>query len=492
MSLDLVRRSTKGSLLTAADYDGNLDKIENRLLADVDLRDFGAVGNGDTDNTTAIQAALNAGGSVYVPDGVFACGAVTVPAGNTIYGKGVIKAIATSTFNCGDDVSIYDIKIDSTDVSTKWGIYGNNCDRLNVVGVKLKNSRIYYRSNLESFRRDLRIVDCDIDCDFSEEDYENLQLDPISIYGIENVLIVGNKIKVLNTHRVFKISENPLALGPDYSANKIVISNNLIRGSTTSAKQVMDFFRNTGELIINGNQIFVTGFSSVIEDKSYVGQGDTNPNHRQVVVSDNIIHTDRSGVVLQGSYGLADTRPAEYVLSNNFIETTSTSINDVPISLRFLRTATITGNQLRRAAASNVPCIEVASCYTVVATGNSLDGGVFTITARTSNMSGVSFTSQPRSVVAVGNTLSNFGGTAGFRLVNIDSPDGVVNISGNNILVDVNVASSMRAYSVDNVNLDKLFVTNNIYSSEIDNAATPSYLNTNDIATTVDAGNSWN
>src|SRR5690606_10759765 len=51
--------------------------LENKDLGIYNVRDFGAVGDGVTDDSTAIQAALDAanaagGGEVYIPDGVYA------------------------------------------------------------------------------------------------------------------------------------------------------------------------------------------------------------------------------------------------------------------------------------------------------------------------------------------------------------------------------------------------------------------------------------
>ena len=40
------------------------------------ILDFGAVGDGVTDNTAAIQRAIDAGGVVYVPSGVFVTGTI--------------------------------------------------------------------------------------------------------------------------------------------------------------------------------------------------------------------------------------------------------------------------------------------------------------------------------------------------------------------------------------------------------------------------------
>src|ERR1017187_3622721 len=49
----------------------------------LDVRDFNAVGDGKTDNTAAIQKALDKAattqGTVFIPDGIFACSTLKVP-----------------------------------------------------------------------------------------------------------------------------------------------------------------------------------------------------------------------------------------------------------------------------------------------------------------------------------------------------------------------------------------------------------------------------
>jgi parallel beta-helix repeat protein len=56
----------------------------------LNVRDFGAKGNGKSDDTKAIQKALNAAGktegTVYVPAGVYLCGELQVPAGVGMHG----------------------------------------------------------------------------------------------------------------------------------------------------------------------------------------------------------------------------------------------------------------------------------------------------------------------------------------------------------------------------------------------------------------------
>jgi hypothetical protein len=70
--------------------------VQTKLEQYVSVKDFGAVGNNVADDTTAIQAALNASLSVYVPAGTYLISAaLTVPANTLFYGEGTIKAKAS-------------------------------------------------------------------------------------------------------------------------------------------------------------------------------------------------------------------------------------------------------------------------------------------------------------------------------------------------------------------------------------------------------------
>jgi polygalacturonase len=55
----------------------------NSVANVLDVRDFSAVGDGRTDNTAAIQKALNKAAetksTVLIPDGIFACSTLKVP-----------------------------------------------------------------------------------------------------------------------------------------------------------------------------------------------------------------------------------------------------------------------------------------------------------------------------------------------------------------------------------------------------------------------------
>ena len=77
---------------------GAVNRPFNQKLAEqVSVLDFGAVGNGTTDDTAAIQAALNTGKNVYFPNGTYmVASSILASASNiTISGTATIKPLST-------------------------------------------------------------------------------------------------------------------------------------------------------------------------------------------------------------------------------------------------------------------------------------------------------------------------------------------------------------------------------------------------------------
>ena len=69
--------------------------VANKLQESISVKDFGAIGDGTTDDTAAIQAALNTGKTVYIPDGTYKITSALTVTGNSrfIYGNGANSII---------------------------------------------------------------------------------------------------------------------------------------------------------------------------------------------------------------------------------------------------------------------------------------------------------------------------------------------------------------------------------------------------------------
>jgi hypothetical protein len=101
-----------------------LTKVDNRLIvgAPVDVKDFGAVGDGTTDDTSAIQAAINAlpfGGEVRLGRGTFKYSSLTVPDGVVVRGEGdfattLMCTSATGKITLGVSSGLKDLKISAS------------------------------------------------------------------------------------------------------------------------------------------------------------------------------------------------------------------------------------------------------------------------------------------------------------------------------------------------------------------------------------------
>ena len=76
--------------------------VQTKLRESVSVKDFGAVGDGVTDDTAAIQAAITAASNIHFPAGTYKTSStVTIPSNRNLYGDGA-KASTISYTGTGD------------------------------------------------------------------------------------------------------------------------------------------------------------------------------------------------------------------------------------------------------------------------------------------------------------------------------------------------------------------------------------------------------
>lgn len=70
----------------------------NKVREQVSVQDFGAIGDGVNDDTSAIQLALNSGHrTVYIPEGTYLVSQLTIPANIILFGDGVTSILKQTT-----------------------------------------------------------------------------------------------------------------------------------------------------------------------------------------------------------------------------------------------------------------------------------------------------------------------------------------------------------------------------------------------------------
>jgi hypothetical protein len=90
--------------------------LENRFADVVNVKDFGATGNGVADDTAAIQAAVNNGGEVFFPKGTYLVSGITIPSNTKLQGVGRSSVISFSqagtvgiTISGRNEVDVFDL-----------------------------------------------------------------------------------------------------------------------------------------------------------------------------------------------------------------------------------------------------------------------------------------------------------------------------------------------------------------------------------------------
>lgn len=121
--------------------------ISDKMRDIVSVRDFGAVGNGVTNDAAAFTKALAAHDAVYVPPGTYRINStITLTNGKTLYGAGIDSVIAASNTSfdaiaiTGSDNTLSNLKITAGDVAVL--LYGATtpCERNSVFNLTIQNS----------------------------------------------------------------------------------------------------------------------------------------------------------------------------------------------------------------------------------------------------------------------------------------------------------------------------------------------------------------
>lgn len=133
------------------------DTVQSKLEEMLSVYDFGAVGNGTTNDTAAVQAAIDeasarGGSTVIFPSGTFACTQLNVPSNVTLLGTGgIVKTFGTIGYQIklnsnATNISILNMRFSSPGIDPAFG--GGESSVIQTQGVNT-NCRIENNSFLD-------------------------------------------------------------------------------------------------------------------------------------------------------------------------------------------------------------------------------------------------------------------------------------------------------------------------------------------------------
>ena len=184
--------------------------VDNKLKDVVSVKDFGAVGNGVTNDTVAIQAAVNSGAkAVYFPAGTYVTGSsntqIALVSNQTLFGdkgQSFIKAHPGFTMDA------------SSEVSYRFLLYGDNKNKITVRGLS------FLLNTVNSIQSKLAFKNCsDLaveDCYFQENGTWDLLFNNCSRFSINNCefecgvsgVHTGVAMRICNKSQDFRISNS--------------------------------------------------------------------------------------------------------------------------------------------------------------------------------------------------------------------------------------------------------------------------------------------
>lgn len=407
--------------------------ITSKLAEHVSVRDFGALGDGSTDDTDAVQEALNSGAKgVEFPEGTYLVDTVTVPNGvRRIHGCGLIKqrSIDQNVFYCS-----------AVDGLTFEGLSITGVASLGAANARSSNSGIYVTGST-----DVTVKNCRIDRMlfvpvYMESTYDSRiegcmllenALGP-RLRGCRRVTITANIIRdtcLVSTEFTAGIgldSTDGHALG---ICTDVLISQNVITG-LANAQGVL--VHAGGRITVSGNDI--SGAAMGISCNPY----NATDALSSIVIDGNIIE-NYTGTWTFGSIG------------NDCIVVQGGGTCPDPTQIAITNNVCVHGN--RSASGSNMGAIRIGYTSRVTVSGNVVVGAYGTAIYLTDSEDQIAITGNSITATVINSAGQHQGvyvsaGTEGLVTNNIiaDSLNGVVFGGASNVIVDGNKYRAVTTY----------------------------------------------
>ena len=162
--------------------------VRAKLQQTVSVKDFGAVGNGTTNDTNAFNAAIATGKSVYVPSGTYLLStSVTLPSNTVIYGDGDLSVLYTSLTN---PVNIFNSTGGTNNITLRGLKFDGRRKNLSIVipSPRTRANALVFFGNTDVLSSNLRIESCS----FVEAIHFHVAVNKFDAVIVDNVRIYGN------------------------------------------------------------------------------------------------------------------------------------------------------------------------------------------------------------------------------------------------------------------------------------------------------------
>lgn len=259
---------------------GTVTTVQAKLRESVSVKDFGATGNGITDDTVTIQAAINSNpGRLYFPPGTYIVSSLSIPYNLVVYGAGdasVVKRkantdtnspapLSAALFNITShniEVSFQDMRLDGNEVNQiAYEPYGYLIRATNLVGL--------ITSKLSVYCDGITFIDATQCCVWMDGNTASLGLEEVKITGCRFIngrygLAQGN-VNVTSSS----------GYGPDYITltDKVyatITENSFVFDNTLSTGQ---FSRTAVRITFNVDTDNADGVRTLIDGNYFYGCG---------------------------------------------------------------------------------------------------------------------------------------------------------------------------------------------------------------------------
>jgi len=279
---DYVEQNAELADYTPSGNDVVVRSIQSKLQDIVSVKDFGAVGDGLTDDTDAIQSALDNNSAVFIPEGVFLCDELTLNTNNLVVGGGTLK-------------------------------YNNDTP---------SSSPQIYLFNATSVSN-VKISGVTFDCLNPSN-----QINALAEADYRGAYIVGNNVEnlIVENCTAIKCFDKFVSVGGSTSKDIKILNNNILQAGASEmigiygaeGSTVDDFSLNINNVIISNNYIYGNAFSSTPSLTS--GQG-CNASINATSGSTGHIRFEHV------SYGLIESNNLEFASGTGIRVEQSTNVN---------------------------------------------------------------------------------------------------------------------------------------------------------------------